>query len=70
MQITMVSASVYRTDANQVARDGKRAFGEMRFNANNVSEAQARCYCRALAERDGIINPRIEVRTFDMEVTA
>lgn len=54
-----ITASILRTDAGQIARDGANAFVGMTFN--NASEAQVRSYCEQLAENDGIVNPSIVI---------
>ena len=55
----MITASIYRTDPDQVKRDGAPAWQNMNFTASHTSVESIRDYCHTLAARAGIKNPKI-----------
>lgn len=57
----MITATINRTDAKQVAELGAVAWREMRFSESHHSVEGVTAYCERLAADDGIINPEIIV---------
>ncbi len=57
----MITATITRTDAKQVAELGAVAWSDMRFDEAHTSVEAVSAYCERLAQRDGIINPEIIV---------
>lgn len=63
--MTMIQASIYRTEQNQVAEKGATAWDSMNFNASHTSVEAVQSYCEQLASGDGIINPHIVIKTVE-----
>lgn len=57
----MIIATIYRTDAEQVAKDGPVAFRDMVFSGKFIGEDGVRSYCESLCRDNGIINPWIKI---------
>lgn len=57
----MITASINRTEPQQVAEMGRVAWADMKFNESHVSVEAVAEHCKSLAKSDGIVNPEIIV---------